>query len=118
MNKINIKINNKIINLIFLILIIIIFIFLIYYSNNKIKNYKSTVIEDYKKLAQLENEEKVFQKFCFYLHPKLHRNTFELILNHYDLCRVLLSFQAFLYYEVYTIDISDIQVEILLFLFI
>lgn len=51
------------VNLIFLILILIFFIFLIYYLNDKIRKYKNSVIEDYKKLSQLENEEKIYQKY-------------------------------------------------------
>lgn len=55
--------NKKTISSIFLILTLCIFIFVIYVVNNKIRNYKTEVLLDYNRLAELENEKNTFDTY-------------------------------------------------------
>jgi alkyl sulfatase BDS1-like metallo-beta-lactamase superfamily hydrolase len=55
--------NKKNISLILLILTIGLFTFVVYFINNKIRNYKTEVLVDYNKFAELESEKKIFDTY-------------------------------------------------------
>lgn len=55
--------NKKNISLLILIIILCLFIFFIYFINNKVRVYKTDVLVDYNKLAELENERDIFNTY-------------------------------------------------------
>jgi Tfp pilus assembly protein PilO len=55
--------SKKNISLIVSILVVLLFIFIVYFVNNKIRNYRTEVLADYNKLAELENEKRVFDTY-------------------------------------------------------
>lgn len=55
--------NKKNISLIFLTVTLLVFIFAIYFVNTKIRNYKTEVLADYTKLAELESEKNIFDTY-------------------------------------------------------
>lgn len=59
MNKINLNFNKKISSTSILIVVILLFAYPVYYVNGKIRNYKTEVLNDYTKLAELESEKRV-----------------------------------------------------------
>ncbi len=63
MNKINIHTNKKAVSIIVLVVVILICAYPVYFVNSKIRSYKSDVLEDYTKLAQLESEKKVLDMY-------------------------------------------------------
>ena len=52
--------NKKSISFIALSISIIIFVFVVFIVDSKIRNYKTEVLADYNKLAELENEKNIF----------------------------------------------------------
>jgi hypothetical protein len=63
MNKINLNPSSKIISIVIFIIVLVLFSYPVYFVNNKIRNYKSEVLSDYKKFAELENERNVLEKY-------------------------------------------------------
>lgn len=55
--------NKKNISLVFLILILSLFIFIVYFFNLKIRSYKTGILNDYNKLAELENQRSTFNTY-------------------------------------------------------
>lgn len=67
MNKVNLNLNlnmgPKNISIIILIVVFLLFAYPIYFVNSKIRNYKSEVLADYKKLAELGSEIKILETY-------------------------------------------------------
>ena len=59
MNNIKLNFNKKVLSLILLIIVILIFVYPVYVINGKIRNYKTEVLGDYTKLAELQSEKNV-----------------------------------------------------------
>lgn len=55
--------NKKYISLLILIILLSIFLFTVYFINNKVRMYKTDVLTDYNKLAELENERNIFNSY-------------------------------------------------------
>ena len=55
--------NKKNISLIFLTIVIVLFVFVVYFVNSKIIVYKNNILSDYTKLAELENDKKIFDNY-------------------------------------------------------
>lgn len=56
-------INKKNISLVFLVLTICVLVVTFYFINSKIRNYKTDVLVDYNKLAELESEKNIFETY-------------------------------------------------------
>ncbi len=63
MNNLNLTSGKKIISSIVLTIVVLLFIGIIYVANYKIRNYKTEVLGDYTKLAELENEKRVLDTY-------------------------------------------------------
>lgn len=61
MNKINFSKKN--ISIAILIVVTLIFVYPVYFVNNKIRSYKTEVLGDYTKLAELENEKTILNTY-------------------------------------------------------
>ncbi|MBC7982186.1 hypothetical protein H7X65_03865, partial [Candidatus Parcubacteria bacterium] len=56
MSKINFNVNKKAVSTTILVLVILLFVYPVYFINGKIRNYKTEVLGDYTKLAELQSE--------------------------------------------------------------
>ncbi len=63
MNKINLNFNKKAISIIILVIVISVFVYPVYFVNSKIRNYKTEVLGDYTKLAELQSEKNVLDMY-------------------------------------------------------
>ena len=63
MNKQKININKKSISIIVLAIVTMVFVYAVYIINDKIRSYRSDVLGDYTKLAELESEKKILDVY-------------------------------------------------------
>lgn len=60
MNNLN---NKKNISLVILTIVLLLFIISVYFINDKIRNYRTSVLNDYNKFAELENEKNILDTY-------------------------------------------------------
>ncbi|MBC7766429.1 hypothetical protein H7Y21_00315 [Arenimonas sp.] len=63
MSNIKLNLNKKTVSLIILIIVILILIYPVYFIDNKFRNYKTEVLGDYTKLAELQSEKNILSMY-------------------------------------------------------
>lgn len=63
MNNKKLNLNKKFVSITILVIVILIFVYPVYFVNSKIRNYKTEVLGDYNKLAELKSEKSVLDMY-------------------------------------------------------